>query len=260
MLIATGDWVEVDFSTAPHYRIENILPRRNALTRASEGSYQKEIIVASNLDNLVITTSWQMPMLKLGLIDRYICLANIYNVDPIICINKIDLCEDRDELKEMTDYYAGLDYPMVFTSTRTGEGIEELRNLLTNKDSVFSGQSGTGKSSLINYLQPGLNLVTNEVSDFNEKGVHTTTQARFIRWIFGGNLVDTPGLKTINLHKSQKNLIPSVFPGFADYTDQCYFRSCTHTHEENCAVLEAVEHDKIPIERYDSYQRILDSL
>lgn len=260
MLLATGDWVEVDFSTAPHYRIENILPRRNALTRFSESGYQKEIIVASNLDNLVITVSWQMPMLKLGLVDRYICMAHIYGVQPIICINKMDLCEDRAEAADMTHYFAGLDIPLVFTSALTGEGLSELKLFLQDKDSVFSGQSGTGKSSLINALMPGLNLATKEVSSFNEKGVHTTTQAIFLKWDFGGNLVDTPGLKTINLHKNQKSLIPSVFPGFSDYTDHCFYRSCTHTHEENCAVLKAVEDDNIPIERYDSYLRIMESL
>jgi ribosome biogenesis GTPase len=260
MLTAVGDWVEVDFSNAPDYRIEEILPRRNNLSRFTENNFQKEIIVVSNIDYLVITTSWAMPMLKLGLIDRYLCIATINKLDPIICINKIDLCEDIKDAENATAYYKNLDIPVVFTSTLTSQGMQELKELLTDKDSVFSGQSGTGKSSLVNWLEPELNLATSEVSTFNEKGKHTTSQARLIKWSFGGNLVDTPGLKTINLHREQINLIPAVFPGFGNYVDQCYYRSCTHIHENDCAVKEAVENKQIPVERYESYVRIMESL
>lgn len=260
MLSAVGDWVEVDFTNAPDYRIEEILPRHNTLSRFTENSFQKEIIVASNIDYLVITASWLMPMLKPGLIDRYLCIATIYNLEPIICINKIDLCTDPAEAEQAMAYYKKLDIPVVFTSTLTLQGMDKLKELLANKDSVFSGQSGTGKSSIINCLEPELNLATSEVSSFNEKGKHTTSQARLIKWSFGGNLVDTPGLKTVNLHREQKEKIPVAFPGFNDYTEHCYFRDCTHDHENGCAVREAVEHGKIPVERYESYLRIMESL
>jgi ribosome biogenesis GTPase len=260
LLTAVGDWVEVDVSADPDYRIEELLPRKNALIRYTENNYQKEIIVASNLDYLVITTSWLMPMLKPGLIDRYLCIAALNNLQVIICINKIDLCTDLSQAEQALAYYKMLDIPVVFTSTITQVGIKELKDMLTNKDSVFSGQSGTGKSSLINLLEPNLDLAVSEISSYNEKGKHTTSQARLISWSFGGNLVDTPGLKTINLHRNQKNLVPAVFPGFAEYAENCYFRSCTHDHEENCAVKAAVAADKIPLERYESYLRIMESL
>jgi ribosome biogenesis GTPase / thiamine phosphate phosphatase len=260
LLTAVGDWVNVDFSNVPDYRIEEILPRHNTLSRYTENAFQKEIIVVSNIDFLVITASWRLPLLKLGLIDRYLCIAALNGLRPIICINKIDLCNELSEAEQETAYYKKLDIPVIFTSTLTNVGINELKALLAGNDSVFSGQSGTGKSSIINCLEPGLNLSVSEVSSFNEKGKHTTSQARLIKWSFGGNLADTPGLKTINLHKEQKSLVPNAFPGFSELADQCYFRSCTHSHETDCAVKTAVEKGKIPVERYESYIRIMESL
>ncbi len=259
-LSAVGDRVELDISSDPHFRIENILPRANTLSRYAEGNFQKEIILAANIDQVIITTSWRLPLIKPGLIDRYLCVAALEKIDPVIVINKIDLCEDRAELEETTGYYRESGFPLLCTSVVSGEGMEELRALLKDKDSVFSGQSGTGKSSLINWLEPGLELRTAEVSDYNEKGRHTTTQAILRPWRFGGHLLDTPGIKTVNLHRDAKADIPRVFPGFAELAERCRFRDCTHTHEEDCAVLEACEAERIPVERYESYLRILDSL
>ncbi|MDP2174207.1 MAG: ribosome small subunit-dependent GTPase A [Candidatus Cloacimonadaceae bacterium] len=259
-LSAVGDYVQLDISHAPNHRIENILPRKNTLSRFTGGSFQKEIILAANIDQVIITVSWRMPMIKPGLIDRYLCIAALQNISPVIVINKIDLCEDHEELEETISYYRQIGIPILCTSIISGEGMEELRSLVKDRDSVFSGQSGTGKSSLINWLQPGLNLLTAEVSDYNEKGRHTTTQAILIPWSFGGHLLDTPGIKTVNLHSEDKALIPKVFPGFDTIALNCRFRDCSHTCEEDCAVLQALEADIIPIERYDTYLRILSSL
>lgn len=259
-LSAVGDRVELDISGDPNFRIENILPRVNALSRYAGGSFQKEIVLAANIDQVIITSSWRMPLIKPGLIDRYICIAALEDITPVIVINKIDLCEDRIELEETVGYYRESGFPLLCTSVETGEGMEALRALLKDRESVFSGQSGTGKSSLINWLEPGLELRTAEVSDFNEKGKHTTTQAILKPWSFGGHLLDTPGIKTVNLHRDAKAEIPKVFPGFGELADNCRFRDCTHTHEDDCAVLTAYEADLIPVERYESYLRIMDSL
>ncbi len=259
-LSAVGDRVELDVSGDPHFRVENILPRTNTLSRFDEGSFQKEIILAANIDQVIITVSWRLPLIKPGLIDRYLCIAALQDIFPVIVVNKIDLCNDRAELEEMIGYYRQSGYVLLCTSVVSGEGMEQLRELLKDKDSVFSGQSGTGKSSLINWLEPGLQLRTAEVSDYNEKGRHTTTQAVLLPWSFGGHLLDTPGIKTVNLHRDALAQIPKVFPGFAELASGCRFRDCTHTHEEDCAVLEALEAERIPEERYDSYLRLLGSL
>ena len=125
---------------------------------------------------------------------------------------------------------------------------------------MFSGQSGVGKSTIINLLYPGLNLKTAEISNFNEKGRHTTTSSSLIKWSFGGYLVDTPGIKTVTLHNTDIKDIPHLFPGFDRFTDGCKFRDCIHTHEAQCGVKQAVEDLKIPLERYESYLRLMESL
>ena len=259
-LAAVGDAVELDLSNAPDYRIENILARKNTLSRYAGGGFQKEIILAANIDQVVITTSWAMPLIKPGLIDRYLCIAALEGLGAVVVINKVDLCTDRKALDDLASYYRASEYQVVYTSAETGEGISELKDLLKDKDSVFSGQSGTGKSSLINSMEPHLNLPTAEVSDFNEKGRHTTTQSILIPWSFGGHLLDTPGIKTVNLHRDAKPEIPRVFPGFAPLADLCRFRDCSHIHETDCAVQDALVKGTLPSDRYDSYIRILESL
>ncbi|MFC1898507.1 ribosome small subunit-dependent GTPase A [Candidatus Cloacimonadota bacterium] len=257
-LAAVGDYVNVDFSTIP--RIEEILPRQNLLSRFSEENFQKEVILASNVDQVVITTSVKEPEINLSLLDRYICTARISEIEPIICVNKIDLAEDKKELKKQLKFYSKNDIKIVFTSTISGSGMSNLKKLLKNKNSVFSGHSGTGKSSLINLLQPNLNLNVSDVSDFTGKGMHTTTSARLIEWDFGGYLVDTPGIKTFGLHREEKSRISRIFPGFDKLSDDCQFMDCSHDHEIDCAVKIAVEKNEFPEERYQSYLRIKDSL
>ncbi|MCK9557198.1 MAG: ribosome small subunit-dependent GTPase A [Candidatus Cloacimonetes bacterium] len=259
-ILAVGDYVEVDITYEPDYRIENILPRRNSMIRYSGGSFQKEITLAANIDQIVITSSWRMPIFKPGLVDRYLIMAAKFNIRPILVLNKIDLCEDFDELEDEITYYKDSGIRVILTSVVDGRGMEELKNELRDKDSVFSGHSGAGKSSLINSLEPGLELLTAEISDFNEKGKHTTTQALMLPFSFGGYLIDTPGIKTLTLHQQDKEYIPKLFPGFDRFYPQCLFRDCTHIHEEGCAVLSAMEEGNLDPFRYESYRWIMDNI
>lgn len=260
IMVTVGDYVEVDSSSEDNYRIEHIQTRKNNLIRYGGGSFQKEIILAANIDQLIITSSWRMPIFKPGLVDRYLILAAKHNINPILVINKIDLCEDREELEEATQYYRQHCCQVIYTSVVSGEGMATLKATLQGKDSVFSGHSGAGKSSLINHLEPGINLITAEVSDYNEKGKHTTTQAILIPWSFGGHLLDTPGIKTVNLHHDDIYEIPKLFPGFQKFYPLCKFNDCTHTHESDCAVLAALEEGSIDPDRYESYTGIMASL
>jgi len=259
-ILAVGDYVEVDTSPAPDYRVENILPRKNSLVRYSAGSFQKEIALAANIDQLVITSSWRMPMFKPGLIDRYLILAAKFNIRPILIVNKIDLCEDFEDMEDEIAYYRESGISLILSSIVTGAGIEELKEELKDMDTVFSGHSGAGKSSLINCLEPGLELLTAEVSDFNEKGKHTTTQAIMLPFSFGGNLIDTPGIKTLTLNQDDREQIPKLFPGFDRFYPHCRFRDCKHIQEEGCAVLAAVEEGNLDPKRYESYRWIMQNI
>lgn len=257
-LIAAGDFVQVDVING--YRIEEIAVRKNSLIRFTDESFQREIVIASNIDQVIVTTSAHRPEINFGLVDRYICSAELFGIKPIICINKIDLETEDDDFEYDYLYYEDNGYKVILTSVETGQGIAELKEILKDRETVFSGPSGVGKSSLINYLQPGLNLTVSQISDYNDKGTHTTTTATMKEWDFGGYLVDTPGIKTFSLNKTYKELLARSFPGFKQVSKLCKFNNCTHTHEIKCAVQEQIETGHIPVERYESYLRILESL
>ncbi|MCF7857829.1 MAG: ribosome small subunit-dependent GTPase A [Candidatus Cloacimonetes bacterium] len=257
-IIAPGDYVNVDISK--EFRIEEIRDRENTLSRFSDKEFQMEIIIASNVDQVIITSSYKEPKIKLNLIDRYICSALISNIDPVICINKIDLADSLETVHNIGSFYLKLGFKVIYTSIKTASGIRELKAILKNHDSVFSGHSGAGKSSLINMLQPELDLKTAAISNYHKKGIHTTTRSRLLSWKFGGYLVDTPGIKTFGLHRDDKERIPSIFPGFSAFTEECKFHNCSHTHEQNCGVKRAVENGVYPAARYDSFKRIWESL
>lgn len=257
-IVAAGDYVNVNISDG--YRIEEIIDRTNTLSRFSNNEFQTETIIASNIDQVIITTSFKDPQLNLGLVDRYICAVRISNILPVVCINKIDLIDPTEETTQIGEFYEDFGIKVVYTSIKTGEGIEKLKDILKDRDSVFSGHSGAGKSSLINKLQPNLKLKTNQISNYHKKGVHTTTRSRLLAWDFGGYLVDTPGIKTFGLHRDDKEKLRDIFPGFSDLSDGCKFLNCTHSHETKCSVKQSVINGSYPLERYESYLRILDSL
>jgi ribosome biogenesis GTPase len=260
-IISTGDIVWFRSATAtpraatvpeedvPEGLVERVEPRHGVLTRTSR---RREHVLVANVDQLVIVMSLVEPALKVHLIDRYIASAGQGGLNPIICLNKADLV-DAELLQPLIGSYSQVGIVAFLTSAVTGQGLDQLRRFLAGRATVFSGQSGVGKSSLLNALQPGLALRVREVSDVNQKGKHTTTTAQLIRLDAGGWVVDTPGLRQLELWDIRPEDVEGFFPEFRPYVALCAFPDCTHTHEAGCAVKRAVARKQISDRRYVSY-------
>jgi ribosome biogenesis GTPase len=233
----------------PEGLIERVEPRHGVLTRASRG---REHVLVSNVDQVVIVMALVEPDLKPHLIDRYIAVAQQGGLVPIVCLNKADLVPP-EPLQPLIGQYAQLGMTTLLTSAVTGVGIERLRKLLRGRATVFSGQSGVGKSSLLNALQPGLALAVREVSDVNQKGRHTTSTAELLRLDGGGWVVDTPGVRQLQLWDIRPEEMEGFFPEFRPFVPLCGFPDCTHTHEVGCAIQNAVARHFITSQRYVSY-------
>jgi ribosome biogenesis GTPase len=247
-IVATGD--RVWFRPAGEEgMIERVEPRHGTLTRASRG---KEQVIVANVDQLVVVVALAEPALKPHLIDRYLVSAAQGGITPVVCFNKADLVDPAD-FQLFIGLYRQLGLDVVLTSTTTGQGIDELRALLPGRQTVFSGQSGVGKSSLLNALEPGLNLAVSDVSDTTQKGRHTTTTAELIRLRGGGWVVDTPGIRQFDVWDVIPEELEGFFPEFRPFVPLCRFPGCTHTHEEGCAIKGAVRIHRIAAQRYESY-------
>jgi ribosome biogenesis GTPase / thiamine phosphate phosphatase len=229
--------------------IERIEPRHGLLTRASRG---REQVLVANVDQVVFVMSLVEPELKPHLIDRYLASAEQGGIRPILCLNKADLIEPA-RYQPLLGLYSQLGVPTFLTSAADGTGIERLRQRLRDGETVFSGQSGVGKSSLLNAIQPGLGLRVREVSEGTRKGRHTTTAAELIRLDFGGWVVDTPGVRQFQLWDLLPEEFEGFFPEFRPFVPLCGYPDCTHTHEDRCAIKRAVARRQISISRYTSY-------
>lgn len=247
--VAAGDVVWFRLANDREGIIERIEPRHGVISRATRGRQQ---IIVANVDQLVVVGSAAEPYLKPNLIDRFLVTAEKSRIRPLVCINKIDLIEAAN-LEPLVGVYSQLGYEVLLASARTGFGVDRLRRRLAGRQSVISGQSGVGKSSLLNAIEPGLALRVREVSSETQKGKHTTTTARVLPLAGGGYVVDTPGLRQFQLW----DVIPEEVAGF--YRDlrplvsRCRFPDCTHTHEDDCAVKNAVADGWIDARRYESY-------
>ena len=250
--VTVGDRVLFSITGEDEGRIERVDPRHGSLARKYRG---REHLMVTNVDQLLLVVSVAQPYLKIQLIDRFLASAEQGELPARICLNKTDLV-DPESLAPVDDLYRQLGYDVIMTSALTGEGIEILRQSLKERATVLSGQSGVGKSSLLNALQPGLELRVRSVAEDNQKGRHTTTTARLIRMDFGGWVVDTPGIRQFALWDVIPEELEAFFIEFPTYVENCKYPACSHTHESHCAVKEAVENGHISPSRYESYWSI----
>jgi len=251
--VVTGDHVLFQPTDDEYGVIERVNPRRSTLSR---GSQRQEHVIVANIDQVLIVTSADEPPLKPNLIDRFLISAEKGRVNAIICINKSDLIDPVD-LQPLIGTYARLGYEIVLTSATAQSGIARLRSLLKNKETVLSGQSGVGKSSLLNAVEPSLNLQTTDVSRWSTKGRHTTRRAVLLALEFGGWVVDTPGIRQFELWDVIPEEVEGFFVEFRPFVAKCRFPDCSHTHETGCGVKRAVDQDLIARTRYESYLKIV---
>lgn len=253
-LVAVGDFVLIEPLEHQEGFIYYVEPRKSTLSRADTISRKKEQLLAANIDQVLITASVVSPPLKPFLVDRYIIATDKGNMKPVIVVNKVDLLngQERELLEQFIQAHKQTGIPIVTVSVETGEGIEDLKAVMKDKASVFSGQSGVGKSSLIN-ATTGLKLKVGDIVDRTRKGAHTTTHATLIPLECGGWVIDTPGIKSFGMWDLDQEELPFYFEEFLPYLPKCRFPNCSHLHEPGCAVIEAVEKGEVSRLRYESY-------
>lgn len=232
--------------------IERVEPRHGVLSRSSQG---REHMLVANIDQVLIVVSAADPELKPNLIDRFLIMAERHEINAVVCINKIDLV-DVNSLQRTAAVYGRIGYPVVLTSFADGRGIDVLRNALQGKQTAVSGQSGVGKSSLLNVVDESLQLDTSDVSDSNSKGRHTTRRARLLPLKGGGWVADTPGIRQFELWDIMLEEVDGYFIEFRPFIAYCKFPDCTHIHEGRCGVKTAVDANLIDRARYESYLRL----
>jgi ribosome biogenesis GTPase len=260
--IAVGDEVTVELENEEQGVIKGILPRRNYIVRQSPRKKHQLHFLASNVDQAILIVTVLQPNLKLGFIDRFLLMAEPYDIPVTIIINKVDIYgpEELAIVEEVKQIYTSIGYQVLVTSPIAGIGIKEFETLLTNKTSLISGQSGVGKSTLVNSVQSGLKLLTGDISDYSGKGQHTTTFAEMFHLSFGGDIIDTPGIKTLAFSHLEIEEVAHNFREFFALSDQCKYNNCTHRNEPNCAVKDALEKGTLSMSRYDNYLNVCEEV
>ncbi|OOQ61268.1 ribosome small subunit-dependent GTPase A [Mucilaginibacter pedocola] len=257
--LAVGD--VVDFEMEPEQGtgvITTLRPRKNYIIRKAVNLSKQAQIIAANLDLAVLVVTLASPRTSLGFIDRFLVTAEAYDVPAVLIFNKLDLFSDEglEILAEYQAIYQNIGYPCYSVSAKEGTHIDSIQELIKDKVTLFSGHSGVGKSSLINRLLPDLELRTHQISDWSDKGMHTTTFAEMFELPQGGYLIDTPGIRELGVIDIEKQELGHFFPEMRERMNQCRFNNCRHINEPGCAVLEAVENEGIALSRYDSYLSI----
>lgn len=261
--VAVGDNVEIELKEDGTAFIRSILPRRNYIIRRASNLSREFQILAANLDMAVLVVTLVNPETSTVFIDRFLATAEAYNVPVTIVFNKIDLLtepEDRELLEAIIYLYRSIGYKVVHMSVITGEGVDLLREELQGKTALFSGNSGVGKSSIINLLVPDARLKVGDISEVHHTGMHTTTFSEMldIPGDNAGHIIDTPGVKGFGTIDFEKSEIAHYFPEIFKISKDCKYSNCTHTHEPGCAVLAAVEQSLISQSRYNSYLSIME--
>lgn len=258
--LTVGDEVMLEpGSHADTWAICRIFPRRSQLARRMPGGGHGERIVAANVDQVIVVFAAAKPEPHLGMLDRFLVIAEGNALEARIVINKIDLVDER-EIRDRFRSYIAAGYPAHFTSVKKQLGLDSLHDALAGRTSVLSGPSGVGKSSLLNNMYPGLNLRVGEISESVNKGRHTTVGALLHPLPDAGYVVDTPGLREVGMWGMPSEDLDDCFPEFRDATDKCRFGDCTHRAEPDCAVRDAVASGQVSEERYDSYVKLREEL
>lgn len=239
--------------------IMDILPRKNFIYRKSVNLSKISHIIASNIDSAFLIISMKDPRTPLGFIDRFLIAAESFRIKTILVFNKSDLYDSdlKQTQKQLQKTYTTIGYECISTSVVTNKGLNILKSKMKDKVSLFSGQSGVGKSSIINCIEPDVQLKVSNISDYNSKGKHTTTFAEMFELSFGGFIIDTPGIKEFGLIHYEKKEISHYFPEMLELLPQCKFNNCAHTHEPGCAVKQAWQEGKIADSRYQNYLAII---
>ncbi|MCP4427334.1 MAG: ribosome small subunit-dependent GTPase A [Chloroflexi bacterium] len=259
-IVAVGDRVLLRSLADDRGLIEGVLPRRSGLARADSFYTHLKQIVAANVDQVLIVASWRDPQLWHRMIDEYLIGAARNNLEAVICINKIDLAETREEVETAVSPYRELGYQVLLASAEQQIGIEPLREAVRGRTNVLAGLSGVGKSSLLNALVPGFQLRTKHVSLKRREGRHTTTQALMLPLPFGGYVVDTPGIRDMGVNGMEPDELIAYYPDVAEFAARCRFHNCTHSHEPKCGVKTAVANDQLPDWRLKDYNQIYEKL
>lgn len=261
--VAVGDIVEFDSDSINNETvgvITDIHKRENYIIRKSVNLSKRTHIIAANIDQLFLMITLNNPPTFAAFIDRFLVSAEAYHIKTILLFNKIDTYNEEEllEVKFLAATYRKIGYECIGISAITGKNIEKVRELMKGKVSIFSGHSGVGKSTLVNMIEPKLNIKTAEISEQHKQGQHTTTFAEMYDLSFGAKIIDTPGIKGFGIVDIEKEEIGNYFPEFFAIKNECKFNNCLHIDEPHCAIKEALENDKIAWSRYKSYVKMIE--
>ena len=261
--LAVGDVVDFDLETSNNTQtgvISSIHPRKNYIVRKSVNLSKQTHIIASNIDQVFLLVTIDNPPTFTSFIDRFLATTEAYSIKAVILFNKVDInnAASNNIVKKLRTLYEGIGYQCLIISAKTGENIESVKKLMTGKSSMFAGHSGVGKSTLVNSIEPGLNIKTKEISDQHKQGQHTTTFAEMFDLSFDAQIIDTPGIKGFGVVDMVPAELDNYFPELFALKQSCKFNNCLHLHEPNCAVKEAIENNIVAVSRYKSYKQILE--